>query len=186
MAGETFEIFHLAAVYDLAVRRDLAMRINVGWHAQHAGVRRAVRGATSAASSTSAPAMSAASTTATSPSTIWSVGRRFNNYYEETKYLAEVDVQGQMSRGLPATIYRPASVVGDSKTGETQKYDGPYCIMQWMLRNPELAIVPSIGDGSRYKVNFAPRDFVVDAIAYLSGLRGVRGQGVPVWPTQAP
>ncbi len=33
-----------------------------------------------------------------------------------------------MAGGLPATIYRPGIVVGDSATGETQKYDGPYFI----------------------------------------------------------
>ena len=54
------------------------------------------------------------------------LGQRFNNYYEETKYLAEVEVQKRMKRGLAATIYRPAIVVGDSQTGATQKYDGPY------------------------------------------------------------
>ena len=33
-----------------------------------------------------------------------------------------------MADGLPATIYRPGIVVGDSATGETLKYDGPYFI----------------------------------------------------------
>ena len=67
------------------------------------------------------------------------VGAPFNNFYEETKHLAEVEVRQRMAAGLPATIYRPAIVVGDSHTGETQKYDGPYFIMQWMLRQPKFA-----------------------------------------------
>ena len=36
---------------------------------------------------------------------------------------------------MPATIYRPSIVVGDSITGATQKYDGPYFAMQWLLRH---------------------------------------------------
>src|SRR6185295_13240080 len=55
-------------------------------------------------------------------------GQTFNNYYEETKYLAEVEVQRRMREGLPATIYRPSVVVGDSTSGATQKYDGPYFV----------------------------------------------------------
>ena len=67
------------------------------------------------------------------------VGQRFNNYYEETKYLAEVEVQNRMKRGLAATIYRPAIVVGDSQTGATQKFDGPYGALRWLLRCPRIA-----------------------------------------------
>jgi len=39
-----------------------------------------------------------------------------------------------------------------------------------MLRYPHLALIPAIGDGSKYRMNFVPRDFVVDAIAHLSAL----------------
>ena len=46
----------------------------------------------------------------------------------------------------PATIYRPSIVVGDSRTGETQKFDGPYFIMQWLLRQSRHAILPVAGD----------------------------------------
>jgi thioester reductase-like protein len=47
-----------------------------------------------------------------------------------------------MAAGLPATIYRPSIVVGDSHTGETQKFDGPYFVMQWLLRQPTVAVLP--------------------------------------------
>ena len=57
------------------------------------------------------------------------VGQSFKNHYEETKFLAEVAVR---TSGLPATIYRPAIVVGDSRTGETGKFDGPYFILNAM------------------------------------------------------
>ena len=97
-------------------------------------------------------------------------GQTFNNYYEETKYQAEILVRRRMEGGFPATIYRPPIVVGDSRTGETQKYDGPYFIIRWVLRQILLAVVPVPGDPTSVRVNLVPRDFVVDAIAYLSGL----------------
>lgn len=175
IARETFEIFHLAAVYDLAVARDLAMRVNVGGtrnmlaFAERCGKQlRRFHYVSTAYVSGRYDGMFTEHDLVR--------GQSFNNYYEETKYLAEVDVQGQMGRGLPATIYRPASVVGDSTTGATQKYDGPYVVIQWMLRNRHFAFIPRIGDGSKYQVNFAPRDFVVDAIAYLSGLEASEGK----------
>jgi thioester reductase-like protein len=93
------------------------------------------------------------------------VGQRFNNFYEETKFLAEVEVR---KRDLPSTIYRPSVVVGDSRTGQTQKFDGPYYVMQWILRQPRMALLPVVGRPSRYRFNVVPRDFIIDAIDFLS------------------
>jgi thioester reductase-like protein len=95
-------------------------------------------------------------------------GQRFNNFYEETKYLAEVEVQRAMRTGLPVTIYRPSVVVGDSRTGATQKFDGPYFVIQWLLRQPKLAVLPVVGDATRYEFNVVPREYVIDAIDHLS------------------
>ena len=74
-----------------------------------------------------------------------------------------------MRAGMPATIYRPSIVVGDSRTGETQKYDGPYFAMQWLLRQKRVAIMPVVGSPSDTEFNVVPRDFVIDAITWLSG-----------------
>jgi uncharacterized protein YbjT (DUF2867 family) len=76
---------------------------------------------------------------------------------------------------LPATIYRPAITVGDSTTGATQKYDGPYYFIQWVLRQSLVAVVPTVGDLSTF-VNVVPRDFVVSALAHLSALEVSRGK----------
>jgi nucleoside-diphosphate-sugar epimerase len=103
------------------------------------------------------------------------LGQAFNNFYEETKYLAEVEVRRRVKGGFPATIYRPAITVGDSATGATQKYDGPYFIIQWVLRQMRVALVPTVGDLSTY-VNVVPRDFVVTALAHLAGLEASRGK----------
>jgi thioester reductase-like protein len=97
------------------------------------------------------------------------VGQTFNNYYEETKFKAEVEVQKAITQGLPATVYRPAIVVGNSKTGETQKFDGPYFVIQWLLRQPKgFALLPSIGNPDASTLNAVPSDFVIEAITYLS------------------
>jgi thioester reductase-like protein len=96
-------------------------------------------------------------------------GQSFHNFYEETKFLAEVEVRKRMLAGLPVTIYRPAIVVGDSTSGMTQKYDGPYSIIRLLLRQPRVAILPTVGDLTKTEVNVIPRDFVVDAITFLSG-----------------
>ena len=102
------------------------------------------------------------------------VGAPFNNYYEETKHDAEAEVRRRMAAGLPATIYRPSIVVGDSRTGETQKFDGPYFVMQWLLRQPTVAVLPKFavlplaGDPTVTRINVVPRDFIIDAVGYLS------------------
>ena len=103
-------------------------------------------------------------------------GQAFNNFYEETKHRAEILVRDRMREGLPATIYRPSIVVGDSRTGVTQKLDGPYYFMRWLLRQPRRALLPVIGSAERFRFNVVPRDFVLDAIAYLSGLTTSLGQ----------
>src|SRR5207237_71 len=60
-----------------------------------------------------------------------------SNNYEETKYLAELEVE-KLKRDLPVTIYRPAVVCGDSRTGETAKYDGVYYLIHYLRKAPRL------------------------------------------------
>jgi len=82
-----------------------------------------------------------------------------------------------MKAGLLATVYRPAIVVGDSRTGATQKYDGPYFVIRWILRQPRVAaVMPVIGRPESFFVNIVPRDYVVDAIDRLSALEASSGK----------
>ncbi len=168
------EIYHLAAVYDLAVKRDVGMLVNVQ------GTRRVLEFAADCGDLERLQYVS----------TCYVSGRwagvfseddlekdqSFNNYYEETKFLAEVDVQRAMRSGMPATVYRPAIVVGDSSTGATQKFDGPYAMIRLILRQPFVAMAPVVGDPTMVRVNLVPSDFVVDAIAHLSGLAEATGK----------
>jgi len=168
LRADIVEVWHLAAVYDLSVRRDVGTRVNVlgtrhvlGFLRDCPGLRRLHYVSTCYVSGRF-PGLFGEDDLVK--------GQAFNNFYEETKYLAEVEVQLFMKSGLPATIYRPAIVVGDSVTGATQKYDGPYHVIRWLLRNPPLAVMPVVGDPTACTVNLVPRDFVVAAMAHLSGL----------------
>lgn len=171
---EIVEIYHLAAVYDLSVPRDVGMRVNVE------GTRRVLEYAEECPALRRLHYISTCYVSGRHPGIYTEddldTGQTFNNYYEETKFLAEVAVRERMAGGLAATVYRPAIVVGDSQTGATQKYDGPYFVMRWVLRQPRAAFVPTVGDPRGTRLNVVPRDFVVNAIAHLSGLPHAQGK----------
>jgi len=173
LAGVT-EAWHLAAAYDLAVARDVAVRVNVD------GTRNVLDALERCPMLTRLHYFSTCYVSGRYPGTFTEddleVGAPFNNYYEETKNLAESEVRWRLAMGMPATIYRPSIVVGDSRTGETQKFDGPYFIMQWLLRQPRRAILPVVGDPTATRVNVVPRDFIVEAVGYLSGLPASTGR----------
>jgi nucleoside-diphosphate-sugar epimerase len=90
----------------------------------------------------------------------------FRNFYEETKYLAEIEAE-QLKSHLPVTIFRPSVVVGDSVTGETAKYDGIYYLINYMRKAATLFRVVNVGNND-VRLNLVPVDFVVDSIAALA------------------
>ena len=92
------------------------------------------------------------------------LGQDFKNHYESTKFQAEVWVRESMSQ-VPTTILRPAIVVGDSKTGETQKFDGPYFILRVIAEAARLSQPPLNFGRSDAPFNAVPVDYVVEAIA---------------------
>lgn len=157
-------VFHLAAVYDLAVAREPAVRVNVE------GTRNVNEFAR------------------TLPhlrhyhyvSTCYVAGKRtgrileselrheagFRNFYEETKYLAELEVDA-LKGELPVTIHRPSVVCGDSRTGETAKYDGIYYLIQYLRMWPRVLSLANIGNRD-VRLNIVPVDFVVEAMTALA------------------
>ena len=158
------EIYHLAAIYDLSVPRDLGMRVNVE------GTQRVLDFAERCSSLKRLHYISTCYVSGRHDGVFreddLDVGQHFNNFYEETKFLAEVEVRER--KQLPSIIYRPSVVVGDSKTGATQKYDGPYYVLQWILRQPRIAILPLVGRTKKYRFNVVPRDFIIDALDFLT------------------
>ncbi len=162
--AETTDVFHLAAIYDLAVKRDPAFRVNVDGTKN---VNELVR---------TLPDLRRYNYI----STCYVAGKRrgdiletelthgagFRNYYEETKYLAEVEVEN-LKEVVPVTIFRPSVVVGDSKTGETAKYDGIYYVIFYYKKAASLLRFVNVGNKD-VKLNLVPVDFVVEGIATLS------------------
>lgn len=158
------DVFHLAAIYDLAVHSEPAHRVNVQGTAN---VNEIV---------TRLSRLSRYNYI----STCYVAGKRtgrileselehhagFRNHYEETKYLAEVSVE-RLKSSLPITIIRPSVVVGDSNTGETVKYDGIYYLIQYLLIAPSILRFINVGNND-VTLNLVPVDFVVDGIKVIS------------------
>src|ERR1051325_11369226 len=161
---DVVEIWHLAAVYDLSVPESIGVAVNVD------GTKHVLDFAERCASLERLHYVSTCYVSGRYEGRFreddLEVNQSFNNFYESTKYLAEVEVRKR--RGLPVTIYRPSVVVGDSATGATQKFDGPYFVMQWILRQPQnFSLLPVVGRPADYRFNVVPRDFIVEAIDYL-------------------
>ncbi|MBI5105091.1 MAG: SDR family oxidoreductase [Solirubrobacterales bacterium] len=158
LAGEVTEVHHLAAVYDLAVGQELAERVNV-LGTQHVVdfTRRAPRLERHHYVSTAYVAGLRSGLVCEDE---LAAGQEFKNFYESTKFAAEVVVRVAMD-DVPTTIYRPAIVVGDSRTGETQKFDGPYYMLRTIIASK--GPLPQIGSDHAL-FNVVPVDFVVDAI----------------------
>ncbi|MDQ1257642.1 MAG: hypothetical protein QG656_2248, partial [Candidatus Hydrogenedentes bacterium] len=88
----------------------------------------------------------------------------FRNEYERTKYEAEAVVRESMGE-LPTTIFRPAAVVGDSQTGDTSKFDGPYTLILFFRWAHRLSYwMPNLGFGDAH-FNCVPVDFVTEVLA---------------------
>jgi len=96
------------------------------------------------------------------------MGQGFNNFYESTKFKAELYVKKNMKE-IPTRILRPAIIVGDSKTGETISFNGLYFAFDAVKRNflgwPALLALPGSG---KTTANFVPVDYVIDVIDSLA------------------
>ncbi|SER04750.1 SDR family oxidoreductase [Actinokineospora terrae] len=93
------------------------------------------------------------------------LGQRHHSPYHATKFAAERLVREQDR--VPFRVYRPAAVVGDSRTGEMDKVDGPYYFLPVLTRLARLPkalplVLPNLGG-----TNVVPVDYVVDAMTQL-------------------
>ena len=98
------------------------------------------------------------------------VGQRWHNEYEHSKYAAEKIVRNMWGK-IPSTIFRPSIIVGDSKTGEIGRYDGPYHFVSVLMSSPfDLhGSLPGKGVGP---LNLVPIDFVVSAAHLIAAMDG--------------
>ncbi|MBS4728933.1 SDR family oxidoreductase [Mycobacterium sp. SM1] len=102
------------------------------------------------------------------------VGQQLPTPYHQAKFDAELLVRS--TPGLRYRIYRPAVVVGDSRTGEMDKIDGPYYVFPVLARLAKLprfipVVLPDAGGA-----NIVPVDYVVDAMVELIHAAGRDGQ----------
>jgi len=92
-------------------------------------------------------------------------GQIFRNVVEETRARAERMMRRAMPE-LPICVLRPTIVIGDSKTGEVDRLDGPYLLILLMLTSPSDFAMPLPGRGDE-SLNLVPVDWVARAAAKL-------------------
>ena len=173
---ETTDVFHLAAAYDLAVPKETAFSVNLEGTKNVNEFVRSIKQLRRY----------------NYISTCYVAGKRegliletelrhdagFRNFYEETKYLAEVLVD-ELKSELPVTIFRPSVVVGDSRSGETVKYDGIYYLINYLRKAPILLRLLNVGN-EKVRLNLVPVDFVVESIVALSRDKAAIGKTLAI------
>jgi NAD(P)-dependent dehydrogenase (short-subunit alcohol dehydrogenase family) len=95
--------------------------------------------------------------------------------YFRTKHESERVVREECTR--PWRVYRPGIVVGDSRSGEIDKIDGPYYFFKLLQRARRVlpAWLPAIGvEGG--EINIVPVDFVAAAIDHIAHQPGLDGR----------
>jgi thioester reductase-like protein/NADP-dependent 3-hydroxy acid dehydrogenase YdfG len=159
--GSVDHVVHCAAIYDITVAEDMQRAANVeGTRAVIALARRL--GATLHHVSSIAVAGTHRGEYTEED---FDVAQDLPTPYHQTKFEAELLVRSEP--GLRYRIYRPAVVVGDSRTGEMDKVDGPYYFFPILAKLAKLpsftpVLLPDTG-----RSNIVPVDYVVDAIAEL-------------------
>ena len=152
-------IHHLAGIYFMGIDDDTARRVNVG------GTRTVIELARDAARLERVVHWSTAMVSGNRHGTVYEDdldrGQKFHNGYERTKYEAEQIVRNAM-RQLPITVVRPSTIVGDSRTGEIDKLDGPYYLMVLIATNPSGLRLPLLGRGDA-PLHLVPIDYAIDA-----------------------
>jgi thioester reductase-like protein len=101
-------------------------------------------------------------------------GQKFHNGYERTKYEAEKLMRNAM-RQLPVTVLRPSIIVGDSKTGEIDRLDGPYYLMVLIATNASGLRLPILGRGDA-PLHLVPIDYVIEAAWQVAHSQGAAGK----------
>jgi NAD(P)-dependent dehydrogenase (short-subunit alcohol dehydrogenase family) len=172
LEGTVEHFFHLAAVYDMTAPVELDMAVNVGGtnHAlELAGAIRAER-----FHHVSSIAVAGAYKGVFGENQ-FDEGQRLPSPYHATKFEAERTVREQAL--IPWRIYRPGIVVGDSKTGEMDKIDGPYYFFKAIQRMRQVVPqwMPLVGLDLG-KTNIVPVDWVAGALDHIAHRANLDGQ----------
>ncbi|MFO1345100.1 MAG: SDR family oxidoreductase [Rhodocyclaceae bacterium] len=164
--------FHLAAIYDLKADAESQQRANVD------GTRNTVQFAEAIGSKHFHLFSSIASAglfEGLFREDMFEEAENLDHPYFRTKHDSEAIVRRECK--LPWRIYRPAIVVGDSRTGEMDKIDGPYYFFKLIQKMRKMLPpwMPTIGlEGGR--INVVPVDFVVAAVDHIAHLKNEDGK----------
>jgi thioester reductase-like protein len=166
LAAWATEVWHLAGAFDLFVPEGIARRINY-W-----GVRHVVDFCGACSDLSFLVHFSSVVVHAEREGLIredeLDAGQDLINNYFMTKFWGEVEVRRAMRDGLPAIIIRPAGVMGDSRTGETDKFDNIYLTFSVLTLLGKYGIPPLyLGKGTT-RPNFVPVDYIVDAVTAIT------------------
>ena len=172
LAGKIVHFFHLAAIYDLSADADSQRVANIE------GTKHAVELATAVKAGcfhhTSSIAAAGLYPGVFREDMFNEAEGLDKDPYFRTKHDSEGLVRKHCK--IPFRIYRPAFVVGHSKTGEIDKIDGPYYLFTLIkkIRQTLPQWMPTLGvEGGR--MNIVPVDFVADAMDYIAHKKGLDG-----------
>ncbi len=162
--GSVF-LCHLAAVYDLSIAREIGWEINVN------GTKNVIELAESLNPKVAFIHFSTCYVSGNRKGVILESelehSSGFKNFYEETKYESELIVRKRLNNGLKGLIIRPSIVVGDSKTGETSKFDGIYFAFLVLTKFRNFPFGPPKIAKALAEVNIVPVNYIVDVSFHL-------------------
>ncbi len=170
--GEIDHFFHLAAIYDMTASDRRNEELNVGGTRHMLELVAALEPGTLHHVSSVAVA---GSYQGRFTEEMFAEGQELPSPYHRTKYESERLVRERSS--VPWRVYRPAIVVGDSRTGEMDKVDGPYYFFGVIRRLGNALpswlplVAPEIGE-----VNMVPVDYVADAMVEIAHRPGLDGR----------
>ncbi|WP_328443386.1 SDR family oxidoreductase [Amycolatopsis sp. NBC_00438] len=154
-------VVHLGAVYDFTADEEANRRANVeGTRHLLAFAAAAAAGLVHHVSSIAVAGDHAGRFTEAD----FDLGQHFGSPYHATKFQAEKLVREQP---LPHRVYRPSAVVGDSRTGEMDKIDGPYYFLPAISRLAALPRRLPLAAPDLGATNLVPVDYVVEAMEFL-------------------
>jgi thioester reductase-like protein len=172
LRGKVDHFFHLAAVYDMTAPAERNTAVNVGGTTHAVELARALDAKHLHHVSSIAVAGQYAGIF---DETMFDEGQRLPSPYHRTKFESERIVREQPY--VPWRVYRPGIVVGDSKTGEMDKIDGPYYFFKAIQRMRHLlpGWVPLVGLDLGY-TNIVPVDWVAGALEHIAHEPDLDGQ----------
>ena len=142
LRGQIKHFFHLAAVYDMTAPAERNAAVNVGGTTHAVELARSLEaGCLHHVSSIAV----AGAYRGTFTEEMFDEGQKLPSPYHRTKFESERLVREQPF--VPWRVYRPAVVVGDSRTGEMDKVDGPYYFFKAIQRARQLR--PGMGAARR-------------------------------------